>query len=129
MSLKARSQVVADGGMFFEGTLPSSRRRGDVFLYQQPKSIPPLKGNYPLQVEYELALEEVFKKRKELSGVCQYHRDTLPHDVMRQSLLAHKTLVINDTVTKINPHYLRSTADPNTNAELDKMIAVLCGMR
>ncbi len=78
-------------------------------------------------LDYELGLEEVFKRRKELSGVCQYHRDTLPQEAMRQSLLAHKSIVISDTITQINPHYLKLASHPTIHLELDQMIAVLCG--
>lgn len=79
-------------------------------------------------MEYELGLEEMFSKRKELCGICQYHQDTLPQDAMRQSLLVHPKIVISETLTRINPHYLKSLwpADPNTSHQLDEMIATLC---
>jgi len=81
-------------------------------------------------LEYELRLEEMFSKRKELCGVCQYHQDTLPQEVMRQSLLVHQSIVISDTLSRINPHYLKSAwpADLNISNELDEMIAALRGM-
>ncbi len=78
-------------------------------------------------LEYELGLEELFNKRKELCGICQYHRDSLPQDALRQSLLVHPSIVINDTLRHINPHYLKSSwpADLNTNHQLDELIAKL----
>ncbi len=81
-------------------------------------------------LEYELRLEELFSKRKELCGICQYHKDTLPQDVMRQSLLAHPHIVINETLSRLNPHYLQSSwpADLNTSYKLDEMLAGLCAM-
>src|SRR6185503_14851117 len=60
-------------------------------------------------LEYEWGLEEIFSKRKELCGICQYHQDTLPKDAMRQSLLAHPSIVISETLTRINPHYIKSS--------------------
>ena len=86
--------------------------------------------NFSKLLEYELKLEEVFAKRKELCGVCQYHKDTLPQDVMRQSLLTHRSIIINETLTRINPYYLKSTLPINLNEshQLDKMITALCGM-
>ncbi|HYC84247.1 MAG TPA: MEDS domain-containing protein [Chryseosolibacter sp.] len=80
-------------------------------------------------LEYELRLEEMFRDRKELCGICQYHQDTLPHDVMRQGLLVHPGLVISDTLTRINPHYLKSSwpSELRTTHELDGTIATLCG--
>ena len=79
-------------------------------------------------MEYELGLEEIFHRRKELCGICQYHHDSLPRDAMRQSLLIHPTIVINETLKIINPHYLKSNwpTDSNTNEKLDEMIAELC---
>jgi hypothetical protein len=79
-------------------------------------------------MEYEVGLEEMFRRRKELWGICQYHHDTLPQDAMRQGLLTHPTLVINETLKIINPHYLKSgwPADLNTREKLDEMIAELC---
>jgi hypothetical protein len=79
-------------------------------------------------MEYEVGLEKVFHRRKELCGICQYHGDTLPREAMRQGLLIHPTLVVNETLKIINPHYLKSNrpADLNTHEELDEMIAELC---
>jgi hypothetical protein len=79
-------------------------------------------------MEYELGLEEVFRRRKELCGICQYHHDTLPADAMRQSLLIHPTLMISETLKLINPYYLKSNwpTDLNTREKLDEMIAELC---
>lgn len=78
-------------------------------------------------MEYELELEGLFKKRKELCGICQYHKDTLPKDAIRQSLLAHPSLVINETLKKANPYYLKSLWPTNTDmmVKLDAMIADL----
>ena len=86
--------------------------------------------NFSKLLEYELGLEEIFSRRKELCGVCQYHQDTLPKDVMRQSLLVHPSIVISETLTRINPHYLKFSrpADLNTSHKLDEMITALCGM-
>lgn len=77
---------------------------------------------------YEMELEEMFRRRKELCGICQYHRDTLPKDIMRQGLLAHQTIVINGTLTQVNPYYLRSSVQPAANDQLDQMIAMLCSV-
>ena len=78
-------------------------------------------------LEYEMGLEELFGKRNELCGICQYHMDTLPQDVMRQSLLVHPGISISDTLTRINPFYLQSSwpTDKKTNHKLDEIIAAL----
>ena len=79
-------------------------------------------------MEYEVGLEKIFHRRKELCGICQYHHDSLPQDAMRQSLLIHPTIVINETLKIINPQYLKSKwpTDLNTSEKLDEMIADLC---
>lgn len=80
-------------------------------------------------LEYELGLEELFGRRAELCGICQYHQDTLPKDALRQSLMVHPGIVINETLTRINPHYLKSSrpVDLDTTSKLDEMIATLLG--
>jgi hypothetical protein len=85
--------------------------------------------NFSKLLEYEWRLEALFRRRKEIHGICQYHRDTLPREVMRQGLLSHSDIVINDTLSRINPHYLKSpqhTPISATTHELDKIIDVLC---
>jgi hypothetical protein len=79
-------------------------------------------------MEYEMQLEELFRNRKELCGICQYHKDTLPYDALRQSLLTHSSVIVNQTLTRVNPHYLKSSwpADRNTTQKMDEMIAALC---
>jgi hypothetical protein len=80
-------------------------------------------------VEYEWRLEELFRKRPELCGICQYHRDTLPREVMRQGLLMHHTIFINETLSRVNPHYTQSglsTERRATNPELDEIVTALC---
>jgi hypothetical protein len=64
--------------------------------------------NFAKLMEYEYRLEELMQKRPELSGVCQYHQDTLPRDVTRQALLTHRMIFINETLSRVNPHYVPS---------------------
>jgi len=87
------------------------------------------KQNFSKLMQYELGLEELFRRRKELCGICQYHKDTLPKDVIRQGLLLHPSIVINETLSRINPHYLKSSwpADAETTRQLDEMIMLLSG--
>ncbi len=42
-------------------------------------------------LEYEWKLEDLFRRQPCLSGICQYHVDTLPQD--------------NETLSRLNPHY------------------------
>jgi hypothetical protein len=57
--------------------------------------------------EYEWRLEELFKARTALSGICQYHSDTLPREAMRDGLGSHTSLFINETLSMVNPYYVR----------------------
>ena len=79
-------------------------------------------------LEYEHKLEELFRRRPQLSGICQYHRETMPHHVMRQGLLTHQTIFINETLSSINPYYVHA-ASPGPgakNGELDELLDTLC---
>jgi hypothetical protein len=64
--------------------------------------------NFAKLMDYEYRLEELMLRRPELSGVCQYHQDTLPPDVALKAVLTHRTLFINETLSRINPDYVPS---------------------
>jgi hypothetical protein len=68
-------------------------------------------------IEYEWKLEDLFRRQPCLSGVCQYHVDTLPKDAARNGLLSHQTIFINETLSRLNPHYVTREAY-STNAPL-----------
>jgi hypothetical protein len=57
---------------------------------------------------YEYRLEELMLKRPELSGICQYHQDTLPREATRQALLTHPLIFVNETLSRVNPEYAPS---------------------
>ena len=80
-------------------------------------------------LEYEWRLEEFFLNHPALGGICQYHADTLPHQVLRQGLLSHPAIFVNETLSHINPHYLRADSYSHQaarNPELNSMISRLC---
>jgi hypothetical protein len=80
-------------------------------------------------LDYEWQLEDFLQKRPALSGICQYHADTLPHDVLRQGLFTHQSVFVNETLSRLNPHYVEResfTAQSSHNADLDSMIGCLC---
>jgi hypothetical protein len=82
--------------------------------------------NFTKLADYEWKLEEFFRRNPCLGGVCQYHADTLPRGVMRQGLAAHPALFVNETLSRINPHYLPNIpVDPTStvSAELDRALA------
>ena len=78
--------------------------------------------------EYERRLEEFLQTHPALSGVCQYHADTLPSDVLRQGLLTHPSFYINETLSRVNPHYVERealTSQAFTSSVLDETISGL----
>jgi hypothetical protein len=82
-------------------------------------------------VDYEWHLEEFLRLHPEMSGICQYHADLLPREVLRHGLLAHRSIFVNETLSLVNPHYLRVVSakeDFAHNAEVDAMLDQLCRM-
>jgi hypothetical protein len=76
-------------------------------------------------LEYEWRLEELFRKNPALGGICQYHADTLPDQVLRQGLLSHPSIFVNETLSQINPHYLHANSygeQAGRNPELESVI-------
>ena len=56
-------------------------------------------------LEYEWRLEEFFRAHPQMSGLCQYHVDTMPRHVARQGLQSHSSVFLNQTLSLINPIY------------------------
>ena len=77
-------------------------------------------------LEYEWRLEELFQRNPCLSGICQYHTDTLPHRAVRQGLLTHQSILINHTLSRLNAYYIeRDSARIPSDIDLDHVIAGL----
>jgi MEDS: MEthanogen/methylotroph, DcmR Sensory domain len=64
------------------------------------------KKDFSKLLAYEWRLEELFSKHPTLCGICQYHKDTLPREIAHQGLLTHQAIFINDTLSRLNPHYV-----------------------
>jgi hypothetical protein len=82
-------------------------------------------SNFVKLFEYECLLEDFFRNHPGLSGVCQYHADTLPHDALRQGLASHPAVFINESLARINPHYLPRVAvaaGAEASAALDRAL-------
>ncbi len=56
-------------------------------------------------LRYERELEGLFRRQPRLCGICQYHGDLLPHEILGQSLLTHRAIFINETLSRLNPQY------------------------
>ena len=61
--------------------------------------------NFDLLLEYEALLEQVFRE-KPLSGICQYHRKTVPGHAIRNALLAHRSVYIGNELNNDNLFYI-----------------------
>lgn len=80
-------------------------------------------------LEYEWRLEALFQRQPALSGICQYHTDTLPREATRQGLVVHPSIFINETLSLVNPHYIRPdfyTTETAEDLNLDTAILKLC---
>lgn len=78
-------------------------------------------------LDYEWRLEQIFRRRAGLSGICQYHADTLPRDIVRHGLAAHRSVFVNETLSRVNPHYLAPfMTNPTPHPGLDEIIDGLC---
>lgn len=79
-------------------------------------------------LEYEWRLEEFLRDHPQMEGICQYHSDTLPRNILRNGLLAHSRLFINETLTALNPHFTHplvsahATIDPQLDHALDRLL-------
>jgi hypothetical protein len=50
--------------------------------------------------EYEWRLEELLHAHPQFCGICQYHADTLPAEVMRQGMMVHPTIFVSKPLSK-----------------------------
>jgi MEDS: MEthanogen/methylotroph, DcmR Sensory domain len=57
-------------------------------------------------LEYECRAEEFIRENPDFGAICQYHAGTLPRAYLRQALLTHQGLFVNETLSQVNPHYL-----------------------
>ncbi|HXB92323.1 MAG TPA: MEDS domain-containing protein [Puia sp.] len=83
-------------------------------------------------LEYEWLLEQFFQKHSTISGICQYHAETLPGEVVCHGLLTHPALFISDTLARVNPHYIPSEARLQRSApttELKHTIRNICALQ
>lgn len=61
--------------------------------------------NFDRLLEYEAQLEKVFRE-KPLWGICQYHRDMVPAQAIRDALVAHQAAYIGDRLNRDNLFYV-----------------------
>lgn len=59
-------------------------------------------------LEYEWRLEDFLRTHPQMSGICQYHSDSLPREAMRAAVRTHQSIFVNETLSMVNPHYSRA---------------------
>jgi hypothetical protein len=82
--------------------------------------------------EYEWRLEKFFQTHPALSGICQYHAESLPREALCHSLLVHPGLFINETLARLNPRYTPTAAMIELGArshELEDAVRNLCELQ
>lgn len=81
--------------------------------------------------EYEWRLEQFLRAHPAAGGICQYHADALPSAVMRQGLVAHQSIYVNETLSRLNPYFAPGLsvmdADPSSAQDFDRMIGLILG--
>ena len=80
-------------------------------------------------LEYEWRLERFIREHPQMGGICQYHADTLPREILRKGMCAHSDFFVNETLSMINPHYLPrpsfsedSSAVPEVDHFIDQLL-------
>src|SRR5580704_6126884 len=76
-------------------------------------------------MEYEWRLEEFLRKSPQMGGICQYHIETMPRSVLREGVISHPSIFINQTLSMINPIYCHSESFANAQSgapDLDSFI-------
>jgi len=79
-------------------------------------------------VEYEWRLEKFFQQHPEMCGICQYHEDTLPREVLRQGLVVHPSIFVSETLQLVNLQYVHAAEynpaavqHPDVDAAIDRL--------
>lgn len=57
--------------------------------------------------EYESRLEGFMQENEALSGICLYHRETLPAHAIETALTSHSSLYLSASLSRINPRFYR----------------------
>jgi signal transduction histidine kinase len=61
--------------------------------------------NFDQLLEYEALLDQILRD-KPIRGICQYHRNTLPGQAVRDALVTHRSAYIGDVLNRDNLYYI-----------------------
>ena len=62
-------------------------------------------------LQYERRLKIFMQRTPALSGICLYHRDTLPSYAIETALITHPSLYISATLSQLNSRYVAQLAE------------------
>jgi hypothetical protein len=64
------------------------------------------KKDFGKLLEYEVRLETYFNQQPHICGICEYRADTLPNEALQQGRLRHRSIFVNETLSRLNPEYV-----------------------
>lgn len=62
-------------------------------------------ANLDKLLEYERRLEEFMQANPAMSGICLYHRDTLPSHAIETAMITHRSLYMSASLSQLNSRY------------------------
>jgi hypothetical protein len=62
--------------------------------------------DYTRLEEYERGLDRFLQANPTMCGICQYHADVLPGEVLHSGLTLHPGIYENERLSRVNPRYL-----------------------
>lgn len=62
-------------------------------------------SNLDKLLHYERRLEALMRCTPSLSGICLYHRDTLPAHAIETALITHPCQYVSASLSQLNSHY------------------------
>ena len=57
-------------------------------------------------LEYECRLERFMQAHPRMCGICQYHANSLSQDAIRQGILSHGRIFVNETLSLMNENFI-----------------------
>lgn len=66
--------------------------------------------NWDKLFDYERRLEDFMQANPALSGICLYHRDTLPAQAIETALITHPALYVSASLSQVNSRYYQHLA-------------------
>jgi DcmR-like sensory protein len=75
-------------------------------------------AEFEVLLKYERGLEDLFIKQPALSGICQYHQELLPVEAVKAAVYTHRSIYVNQTLSRLNPYYVQPDAPIDETIEV-----------